>query len=136
MILRAIIRSRVLSSSFLIQIRRPPVQFHPHFATSRRKNQAFQHPLQRLHRTMATSTSSRTPLRNTLATSKSPYLRQHQDNPVAWQQWNAETLAYAREYNMPIFLSIGYSACVGSLFITQNLSYSLFSKVLQGTSVN
>ena len=32
---------------------------------------------------------------NTLADATSPYLRQHADNPVHWQQWSAEALAEA-----------------------------------------
>ncbi len=50
-------------------------------------------------------------LRNTLAGETSPYLRQHADNPVAWQPWGAPALALARQQDKPILLSIGYSAC-------------------------
>lgn len=32
-------------------------------------------------------------------------------NPTAWQLWNPDTLALARETNRLIFVSIGYSAC-------------------------
>jgi uncharacterized protein YyaL (SSP411 family) len=49
--------------------------------------------------------------RNTLASASSPYLRQHQDNPVHWQVWGAEALAAAAAANKPILLSIGYAAC-------------------------
>lgn len=48
---------------------------------------------------------------NTLGGATSPYLRQHADNPVHWQQWGPEALAWARERNVPILLSIGYAAC-------------------------
>jgi hypothetical protein len=48
---------------------------------------------------------------NRLATEKSPYLRQHAGNPVAWLPWGAEALAKARAEGKPIFLSIGYSTC-------------------------
>jgi uncharacterized protein YyaL (SSP411 family) len=48
---------------------------------------------------------------NTLARATSPYLRQHADNPVHWQQWSAEALALAAERDVPILLSIGYAAC-------------------------
>ena len=41
----------------------------------------------------------------------SPYLLQHADNPVHWWEWSPEAFAEARERNVPIFLSIGYSAC-------------------------
>ncbi len=49
--------------------------------------------------------------RNRLATSTSPYLRQHADNPVAWWPWCDEALALARRQDKPILLSVGYSAC-------------------------
>src|SRR3954452_3586978 len=48
---------------------------------------------------------------NELGTSTSPYLRQHADNPVAWRQWSEQAFAEARERDVPVFLSIGYSAC-------------------------
>ena len=48
---------------------------------------------------------------NRLADETSPYLLQHRDNPVAWQPWDEQALAHAREQNRPILLSIGYSAC-------------------------
>ncbi|MFF0817394.1 thioredoxin domain-containing protein [Rhodococcus sp. NPDC003318] len=49
--------------------------------------------------------------RNTLGEATSPYLRQHADNPVYWQQWGSEALAWARERDVPVLLSIGYAAC-------------------------
>jgi uncharacterized protein YyaL (SSP411 family) len=48
---------------------------------------------------------------NQLTSAASPYLRQHADNPVYWQEWNDAALAQARRENKPIFLSIGYAAC-------------------------
>jgi uncharacterized protein YyaL (SSP411 family) len=48
---------------------------------------------------------------NRLANETSPYLLQHAHNPVDWYPWNNEALATARERNLPILLSIGYSAC-------------------------
>ncbi len=48
---------------------------------------------------------------NRLAAEKSPYLRQHADNPVDWMPWGAEALALARAEGKPVFLSIGYSTC-------------------------
>ena len=48
---------------------------------------------------------------NALAAATSPYLLQHADNPVAWQEWSEATLARARTENRPILLSIGYAAC-------------------------
>jgi uncharacterized protein YyaL (SSP411 family) len=48
---------------------------------------------------------------NALAAEKSPYLRQHAENPVAWRPWGEAALAQARAEQKPIFLSIGYSTC-------------------------
>ena len=48
---------------------------------------------------------------NTLASATSPYLRQHADNPVHWQQWSPEALADAAARDKPILLSVGYAAC-------------------------
>jgi len=48
---------------------------------------------------------------NRLAREKSPYLLQHQHNPVDWYAWGDEAFAKARRDNRPIFLSIGYSTC-------------------------
>ncbi len=48
---------------------------------------------------------------NRLAREKSPYLLQHQHNPVDWYAWGEEAFAKARAENKPIFLSIGYSTC-------------------------
>src|SRR5436190_11020847 len=48
---------------------------------------------------------------NRLARENSPYLLQHQNNPVDWYAWGAEALARAKQDRKPIFLSIGYAAC-------------------------
>ncbi|CAG7836894.1 unnamed protein product [Allacma fusca] len=48
---------------------------------------------------------------NKLRTEKSPYLLQHKNNPVQWYSWGDEAFALAREKNLPIFLSVGYSTC-------------------------
>ena len=48
---------------------------------------------------------------NALANATSPYLRQHQDNPVDWRPWTAQALADAKARDRPILLSIGYAAC-------------------------
>ena len=48
---------------------------------------------------------------NRLAHEASPYLRQHADNPVDWYPWGDEAFAAAAERDVPILLSIGYSAC-------------------------
>ena len=41
----------------------------------------------------------------------SPYLLQHADNPVDWWQWGDEAFAEARRRDVPVLLSVGYSAC-------------------------
>ena len=48
---------------------------------------------------------------NALASATSPYLRQHADNPVHWQEWSAAALAEAARRDVPILLSVGYAAC-------------------------
>jgi len=48
---------------------------------------------------------------NRLSKSNSPYLLQHQYNPVDWYEWGDEAFDAARKRNVPIFLSIGYSTC-------------------------
>ncbi|MGA1657516.1 MAG: thioredoxin domain-containing protein, partial [Ilumatobacteraceae bacterium] len=52
-----------------------------------------------------------TPGVNRLALESSPYLRQHRDNPVAWWPWCDEAFAEARRRDVPVLLSVGYSAC-------------------------
>ncbi len=48
---------------------------------------------------------------NRLAAETSPYLLQHRENPVDWYPWGPEALGRAREEDLPILLSVGYSAC-------------------------
>jgi uncharacterized protein YyaL (SSP411 family) len=48
---------------------------------------------------------------NLLKYSNSPYLKQHESNPVYWQPWNKETLEKAKKSQKPIFLSVGYASC-------------------------
>lgn len=48
---------------------------------------------------------------NRLIRSTSPYLRQHADNPVDWYEWGDEAFESARSRDVPILLSVGYSAC-------------------------
>jgi len=49
--------------------------------------------------------------RNNLDKSLSPYLQQHSDNPVWWQEWTPESLAEAKRTGKKILVSIGYSTC-------------------------
>ncbi|MDJ0976634.1 MAG: DUF255 domain-containing protein [Planctomycetota bacterium] len=48
---------------------------------------------------------------NRLKDERSPYLRQHQTNPVDWYPWGPEALKRAQDEDRPIFLSVGYAAC-------------------------
>ena len=48
---------------------------------------------------------------NRLINEKSPYLRQHAENPVDWFPWGEEAFEKAKREDKPVFLSIGYSTC-------------------------
>ncbi|KAH8589716.1 hypothetical protein B0O99DRAFT_636441 [Bisporella sp. PMI_857] len=48
---------------------------------------------------------------NKAGESKSPYVRAHASNPVAWQLWGDEAFELAKRENRLIFISIGYHAC-------------------------
>ncbi len=48
---------------------------------------------------------------NRLAHETSPYLLQHQHNPVDWWPWGPAALEEAQRTNRPILLSVGYAAC-------------------------
>ncbi len=60
---------------------------------------------------MTQQTSHKPRKANRLAGEKSPYLLQHQYNPVDWFPWGDEAFAKAQFEKKPIFLSIGYSTC-------------------------
>lgn len=51
------------------------------------------------------------PLENRLRGHASPYLAMHGQDPVAWQEWNAATLARAKRENKLLFVSLGYFSC-------------------------
>jgi len=50
-------------------------------------------------------------LENLLKNESSPYLKQHENNPVHWYPWGTKALDKAKELKKPIFLSVGYSSC-------------------------
>jgi len=50
-------------------------------------------------------------LSNLLKNEKSPYLKQHEDNPVHWYPWGKKALEKSKELKKPIFLSVGYASC-------------------------
>ena len=49
--------------------------------------------------------------RNNLDQSLSLYLRQHQENPVWWQEWTPQTLELAQHWGKPLLVSVGYATC-------------------------
>ena len=50
-------------------------------------------------------------MQNRLADATSPYLLQHAGNPVDWWPWGPEAFEEARRRDVPVLLSVGYSAC-------------------------
>ena len=50
-------------------------------------------------------------MKNLLKKEKSPYLKQHENNPVHWYAWGKKALDKAKELKKPIFLSVGYASC-------------------------
>jgi len=50
-------------------------------------------------------------LENLLKNENSPYLKQHENNPVHWYPWGAKALEKAKKLKKPIFLSVGYASC-------------------------
>ena len=50
-------------------------------------------------------------MENLLKNEKSPYLKQHENNPVYWFPWGKKSLEKAKELKKPIFLSVGYASC-------------------------
>lgn len=48
---------------------------------------------------------------NRLRDATSPYLLQHAGNPVDWYEWGDEAFAEARSRDVPLLISVGYSAC-------------------------
>ena len=48
---------------------------------------------------------------NLLKNESSPYLKQHENNPVHWYPWGTKALDKAKELKKPIFLSVGYASC-------------------------
>lgn len=49
--------------------------------------------------------------RNNLDKSSSPYLLQHIDNPVWWQEWSDDLIKYALSSRKLLFVSVGYATC-------------------------
>ena len=51
------------------------------------------------------------PATNRLGFETSPYLLQHQKNPVHWLPWSDDAFDRARREGKPVLLSVGYAAC-------------------------
>jgi len=51
------------------------------------------------------------PAANLLGSETSPYLLQHQHQPIHWRPWSTHAFDEARELNRPVLLSVGYAAC-------------------------
>ena len=49
--------------------------------------------------------------KNNLDKASSPYLKQHEQNPIFWQEWSNEVLKASKEQNMLILASVGYTTC-------------------------
>ena len=49
--------------------------------------------------------------RNNLDKANSPYLKQHKDNPINWQEWKKEVIEHAKKEKKILFVSVGYSTC-------------------------
>ncbi len=49
--------------------------------------------------------------KNNLDQATSPYLQQHKDNPIYWQEWSSAVRDYAQENDKILFFSVGYSTC-------------------------
>ena len=60
---------------------------------------------------MTAETTPDTRTKNRLQHEKSPYLLQHEHNPVDWYPWGDAAFNKAQKENKPIFLSIGYATC-------------------------
>ncbi|WP_421733578.1 thioredoxin domain-containing protein [Cellulomonas sp.] len=48
---------------------------------------------------------------NRLVNATSPYLLQHAENPVDWQEWGDAAFAEAAARDVPVLVSVGYAAC-------------------------
>ena len=49
--------------------------------------------------------------KNNLTRANSPYLQQHAENPVHWQEWTDDALAFAKKEKKLVLVSIGYATC-------------------------
>jgi uncharacterized protein YyaL (SSP411 family) len=87
------------------------IPVHPSTAHRLSKNAVFQQPARVVLLLLLLFGASVQALENRLADNPSPYLAMHGQDPVAWQPWNAETLALAQKEGKMLFISSGYFAC-------------------------
>lgn len=73
--------------------------------------QALKNMLGKATTTVPEQKDDKAKLINRAGESKSPYVRAHSSNPVAWQLWGDEAINLARRENKLLFVSIGYSSC-------------------------
>lgn len=73
--------------------------------------QALKNMLGKATTTVPEQKNARVQLVNRACESKSPYVRAHSSNPVAWQLWGDGAIDLARRENKLLFVSIGYSSC-------------------------
>lgn len=74
---------------------------------------------------------------NQLASSLSPYLLQHKENPVNWYPWSDEAIDLSKTLDRPIFLSVGYSACHWChVMAHESFESNLIAKLLNEHFVN
>ena len=75
-------------------------------------------------------------MENFLKNEKSPYLKQHENNPVHWYAWGKKALDKAKELKKPIFLSVGYASChwchvmAHESFEDQNTAFAMNEKFI------
>jgi len=52
-----------------------------------------------------------TVVKNDLQYETSPYLKQHETNPVHWMPWGERAFEKAKKEDKPLYISLGYSTC-------------------------
>ena len=67
--------------------------------------------LRHTHISHGSSQAEDRPMAERLRDATSPYLLQHAGNPVDWWPWSDAAFAEARRRDLPVLLSVGYSAC-------------------------
>ncbi len=60
---------------------------------------------------LVASNSHAVSIKNTLKNHASPYLALHGTDPVAWQEWNKETVERAKKEGKLLYVSSGYFSC-------------------------